>query len=101
MTQKESPFPSSQYELNMRSMNSSIVCFHVRNIRYAWEATVTMEGKVLDIVCNGKNIDATYIEEKCKPWLSQDNRYGVNNRVAAQLIWDSIHSDSIFGRCYE
>ena len=85
-----SPFPSGMYYVTMRSDDNAGICLHLVNNNEGWEAVLSLEGKVLELEDNGRDISVADIETQCKLWLSQENKYGINNRVAALSMWDSL-----------
>ncbi|MBO7482137.1 MAG: hypothetical protein J6T63_08520 [Bacteroidales bacterium] len=90
---KNSPFPSGMYNVTMRSGDNAGICLHLVNNNDGWEAVLSLEGKVLELEDNGRDISVADIEAQCKLWLSQENKYGINNRVAALSMWDSLHAE--------
>ncbi len=92
---ESSPFPSGMYDVTMRSGDNAGICLHLVNNNDGWEAVLSLEGKVLELEDNGRDISVADIETQCKLWLSQENKYGINNRVAALSMWDSLHAETI------
>lgn len=90
---ENSPFPSGMYNVTMRSGDNAGICLHLVNNNDGWEAVLSLEGKVLELEDNGRGISVADIEAQCKLWLSQENKYGINNRVAALSMWDSLHAE--------
>jgi hypothetical protein len=89
---ENSSFPSGMYSVTMRSGDNAGICLHLVNNTEGWEAVLSLEGKVLELEDNGRNISVADIEAQCKLWLSQENKYGINNRVAALSMWDSLNA---------
>ncbi|MBO4874134.1 MAG: hypothetical protein J5542_02320 [Bacteroidales bacterium] len=92
---ESSPFPSGMYNVTIRSGDNAGICLHLVSNNDGWEAVLSLEGKVLELEDNGRDISVTDIEDRCKLWLSQENKYGINNRVAALSMWDSLHAETI------
>ena len=90
---ENSPFPSGMYDVTMRSGDNAGISLHLVNNTEGWEAVLSLEGKVLELEDNGRDISVTDIEAQCKLWLSQENKYGINNRVAALSMWDSLNAE--------
>ena len=90
---ENSPFPSGMYSVTMRGGDNAGICLHLVNNNEGWEAVLSLEGKVLELEDNGRDISVADIETQCKLWLSQENKYGINNRVAALSMWDSLHAE--------
>ena len=92
---ENSPFPSGMYDVTMRSEDNAGICLHLENKPEGWVAVLSLEGKVLELEDNGRDISVADIEAQCKLWLSQENKYGINNRVAALSMWDSLHAELV------
>lgn len=90
---ENSPFPSGMYDVTMRSEDNAGICLHLENKPEGWVAVLSLEGKVLELEDNGRDISVADIEAQCKLWLSLENKYGINNRVAALSMWDSLHAE--------
>ncbi len=92
---ENSSFPSGMYSVTMCGGDNAGICLHLVNNNDGWEAVLSLEGKVLELEDNGRGISVADIEDQCKLWLSQENKYGINNRVAALSMWDSLHAELV------
>ena len=90
---ENSPFPSVMYNVTIRSGDNAGICLHLVNNNDGWEAVLSLEGKVLELEDNGRDISVADIEAQSKLWLSHDNKYGINNRVAVLSMWDSLNAE--------
>ena len=90
---ENSPFPSGMYDVTMRSGDNAGICLHLENKSEGWVAVLSLEGKVLELEDNGRDVSVADIEAQCKLWLSLENKYGINNRVAALSMWDSLSAE--------
>lgn len=90
---ENSPFPSGMYNVTIRSGDNAGICLHLVNKPEGWVAVLSLEGKVLELEDNGRDISVADIEAQSKLWLSHDNKYGINNRVAVLSMWDSLNAE--------